>query len=394
MDYYSTVPLGSPIALPKSTNSLGGPRPLEAQHIAIEYPGNITAPRGKVITEADWPALKPVIHRLWIRENLTFPKVKKVLNIEFGFNITKRQFTRKTKEWDFRKNFRKDEREEILKSEKIPERLIHDSRVNQKRVQRLKKRSGVRMSLGYELEKHGNEMPLTQGSISTQTIRIVKEDLEIQNQNMTLEEHDMVIKEIPNLDDQGDTVMTGTMDPWPFSQAADESSRILWLTELFAQLEIAILESANLDNKTVDHVEEKQFISGMELKELSKSCDKAPLCVKSYSAQQHDHHRQDFWIKNATLQARNASMSQYSWSPLLEIDVFPKLGDSNRCSHNSLIHMWKSLERKSAEFHNRLSRLDQLLPANLSVRILNLERLASVYQEISTVCYELKRVVA
>ena len=60
----------------------------EPRCFASGAPKHFPRREGKEITDADWPGLKSIIHRLYIIENLTFPKVKETLHLELGYNIT------------------------------------------------------------------------------------------------------------------------------------------------------------------------------------------------------------------------------------------------------------------------------------------------------------------
>ncbi|KAJ8058918.1 hypothetical protein OCU04_011903 [Sclerotinia nivalis] len=247
MDHSPILPMDNLTALPISTSGIGAPQAFGAHYFAAEVPKKIPAYRGKAITEADWPTLKPIIYRLYISEKLTFPKVKEALNVELG----KRQFTRKIEEWGFRKNFRKDEREEIVKGGNIPQRFIHDSRINQKRVDRLQRRNGARMSVGSE--NHSSGMLSTQDRTLPKTTKIAEEDPG---------SHDTITEEIPTSNSPGDTIITGAMVPWTSNQAADNSSRLSRLTESSTQLEIKkTITTTSFDNGD-ENVEERQDICG------------------------------------------------------------------------------------------------------------------------------------
>ncbi|TGO46790.1 hypothetical protein BCON_0307g00010 [Botryotinia convoluta] len=276
MDYSKTFSLGT------STNVIDGFKALESRCFALEVPNCHSHRGGRVITDADWPGLKPIIHRLYIIDNLAFLKVKEALNLEFGYNITNRQFTRKIETWGFKKNFRKNERDEIVKSGKIPHRLIHGSRINQKRVERLQRRNVVRMGFGVESED--NERSLVQDQDFFQKTNAIKGaslDLELcytmtGDQNAALEDYDMTIEEIPRSKFRHGIVTQNTEDQWPFIQSAEDDSGLSWLAELFVQLEIAeIIASISFETKKEKQwdVEEARFISGTDLKELSKPYD-------------------------------------------------------------------------------------------------------------------------
>lgn len=253
MDHPPKVPTGKLTALPISTSGIAAPQAFGAHCSAVGAPKGVPAYRGKAVTEADWPTLKPVIYRLYISENLTFPKVKEALNVEFKFNITKRQFTRKIEKWGFRKNFRKDEREEIVKGGKIPQRFTHDSRVNQKRVERLRRRNGVRVSVG--LENRSSGMPSTPDCTQSKTTKIVEEDPG---------SYDTISEEIPTSNSPGDTAITRTMGLRKSNQAADDCSQLSRLVKSSTQLEVKNFISTTSSSNVDENVEERQDTYGTE----------------------------------------------------------------------------------------------------------------------------------
>ncbi|TGO23599.1 hypothetical protein BPAE_0127g00190 [Botrytis paeoniae] len=261
MDYSKTFSIGDLKASSISAYAIDESKTLESHCFAPDVPNHHLHRGGKAISDADWPDLKPVIHRLYIVDNFPFLKVKEVLNSEFGYNITKRQFTRKVETWGFKKNFRKNERDEIVKSGKIPQRFIHDSRMNQKRVERLQKRNVLRM--GLRVESEDDERSL------------------IGHQNAALDDRDMIIEEIPRSELRHDIVAPNNEDQWPFSQSAEYDSGLSWLAVLFVQLEIAeIIASTSFETEKQWDVEEARFISGTDLKELSKAYDNTLVCVR------------------------------------------------------------------------------------------------------------------
>ncbi|TGO69269.1 hypothetical protein BOTNAR_0013g00410 [Botryotinia narcissicola] len=275
MDYSKTFSIGDLKTPSTSAYTFDESKTLESHCFTPELPTHHPHHGGKVITAADWPDLKPIIYHLYIIDKLTFPKLKEALSLEFGYNITKRQFTRKVESWGFKKNFRKNERDEIVKSGRIPQRFIHDSRINQRRVERLQKRNAARMGLGVECED--NERSLVQDQDFSPTTNAIKEaSLALEpcytmngDQNAALEDHDMTIEEIPRPKFPHDIVTQDTEDEWPFSQSTEDDSGISWLAELFVQLEIAeVIAPTSIETEKQWDVEEARFISGTALKEL------------------------------------------------------------------------------------------------------------------------------
>lgn len=111
---------------------------------------------------------------------------------------SKRQFTRKIEEWGFRKNFRRDEREEIVNAGVIPDKFMHDTRINQKRLQRLQRRNGVRICFG--LRQHGNESLLDPDQNLFQESSSTNEDTKahattFEDRNLTFVREPPIIKE-------------------------------------------------------------------------------------------------------------------------------------------------------------------------------------------------------
>jgi len=70
----------------------------------------------QVLSQDQWEDLKPIIRRLYIEENQTFPKICTILSSTHGFTPTKRQFNSKINRWGFRKNATKEERRRIAQS--------------------------------------------------------------------------------------------------------------------------------------------------------------------------------------------------------------------------------------------------------------------------------------
>ncbi|KAF7918595.1 hypothetical protein EAE99_008789 [Botrytis elliptica] len=388
MDYSKTLSTGDLTASSVSAYAIDESKTLESHCFIPEPPNHHPHHRGKVISGADWPTLKPIIHRLYIIDNLKFPKVKEALKSEFGYKITKRQFTRKVESWGFKKNFRKDERDEIVKSGRIPQRLIHDSRINQKRIERLQKRHVARMGLGVESED--NERSLVQDQDFFPKTNAIKEaslDLEpcytmTGDQNAALEDHDMTVEEIPRSEFRHDIVTQNTEDEWPFSQSAGDDSEISWLAELFVQLEIAeIITSTSFETEKEKQwdVEEARFISGTDLKALSNPYDKTLVCGGSFLAQRNNHYPHHLSARSTSLQTHNSGVYQCRWSPLFEIDIFPPFRNSNNRIQNNLIHSLASFRRISLDLEEKLSKLERVLPANSPAIISTLEDLNFVY---------------
>ncbi|TGO19802.1 hypothetical protein BTUL_0002g00460 [Botrytis tulipae] len=373
-----------------SAYTIDEPKTLESHCFTPELPTHHPHHGGKVITDADWPDLKSIIHRLYIIDNLTFLKLKEALNLEFGYNITKRQFTRKVESWGFKKNFRRNERDEIVKSGRIPQRFIHDSRINQKRVERLQKRNAARMGLGVECED--NERSLAQDQDFSQNPNAIEEasldlapcHIMIGDQNAALEDHDMIIEDIPGSDFRHDTVTQDTEDEWPFSQSAESDSGISWLAKLFVQLEIAeVIAPTSIEPEKQGDFEEARFISGTALKELLNPHDNNIVCGGSFQAQGHSYYPHYLSVRSTSLQTQNPGIHQFYWSPLFEIDIFPPSRNFNNRTQNNLIHPFSSFERMSIDMEAKLSKLERVLPANSPAIVLTLESLAFVYHELN-----------
>ncbi|KAF7956127.1 hypothetical protein EAE96_005047 [Botrytis aclada] len=388
MDYSKTFSIGDLKASSTSVYAVDESKTLGSHRLAPELPNHHPHLGGKLITDADWPALKPIIHRLYIIDNLTFLKLKEALNLEFGYNITKRQFTRKVESWGFKKNFRKNERDELVKSGKIPQRFIHDSRINQKRVERLQKRNVARMGLGIESED--NEKSLVQDQDFSPKTNAIEEALldltpshMIRDQNAALEDQDMVIEEIPRSDFRRDIVTPNTGDQWPFKKFAGDDAGLSWLAELFVQMEIAeVIAPTGIEPEEQGDVEEARFISGTELQELLDPCDNNLVCGGSFQAQRHNHYPAYLSARSSSLQSHNPGIHQTHWSPLFEIDIFPPSRNSRNRTPDYLIHSLASFKRMSIDLEAKLSKLERVLPANSPAIISTLECLAFVYHRI------------
>ncbi|TGO39338.1 hypothetical protein BHYA_0056g00500 [Botrytis hyacinthi] len=338
MDYSKTFSIGDLKTPSTSAYTINESKTLESHCFTPEPPTHHPHHGGKVITDADWPDLKPIIHRLYIIDNLTFLKVKEALSLEFGYNITKRQFTRKVETWGFKKNFRKNERDEIVKSGKIPERFIHDSRINQKRVERLQKRNAAHVGLGVKSED--NERSRVQEQVFFQNTNAIKGaslDLEsyytmIEGQNAALEDHDITIAEIARSEFRHDVVTQNTEDQWPFRQSTEDDFGLLWLAELFVQLEIAeIIAPTGIEPEKQGDVEEARFISGMELKELFNQYDNK-LDVDRYG--------------DKIVEIRKSPTSKFS-SDRFDLEVFGICLPRTQQERRGRDHMWKALACKA-----------------------------------------------
>ncbi|RAL62206.1 hypothetical protein DID88_002690 [Monilinia fructigena] len=134
--------------------------------------------------------------------------------------------------------------------------------------------------------------------------------------------HQSAISEkISKSDDSGNTIMTGTDDSWPFSDATDGSFRVSWLAELFGRLGIAdIIASASLENENQEDLKERKFITRTEPRAFSSSYNGPPACPELKTAQQHS------FTRNFSSQDHNPGFYQSFWIPLSEIDVFPMSG--------------------------------------------------------------------
>jgi hypothetical protein len=93
--------------------------------------------------------LKPVIQRLYIDENQTFPKVAEYLDQNHGFKPTKKQFFGRISEWGFEKNVKRDERRAILGSlgvvreGEFQARKLRGRRLDKAKLERWRKREGI-----------------------------------------------------------------------------------------------------------------------------------------------------------------------------------------------------------------------------------------------------------
>ncbi|KAM0160889.1 hypothetical protein ACHAPG_002647 [Botrytis cinerea] len=361
----------------------------EPRCFASGVPKHFPRREGKEITDADWPGLKSIIHRLYIIENLTFPKVKETLHLELGYNITKRQFTRKIEIWGFRKNFRKSERDDIVKSGEIPQRFMHDSRITQKRIERLRKRNGVQMGPGVESED--DEIFFVQNQdVSKKTNAPQEASLDVEScyamigdQNTPLQNHDMIVKQTPISEFRHDIVTPNIEDQCSFGQSAEDDFEHSWLAELFVQLETAeIIASTSLDNETKQGVKETQHLSRTELKESSRPYSSTSSCGGSFLAQARSHSSHHHSARSTSLQSHNPGMHQLYWSPLFEINIFPTLRNANKRSQESWFHLFASFKRESIVCKEKFSKLKRVLPPNSPAIISTLECMAFVYHQL------------
>jgi hypothetical protein len=141
----------------------GGPEAQSSMTISGEENLGDTNARRKMYPKEQWLALKPVIQRLYIDENQTFPKVAEYLDQNHGFKPTKKQFFGRISEWGFEKNVKRDERRAILGSlgvvreGEFQARKLRGRRLDKAKLERWRKREEI---VGNGLQ---NKLPDTSG---------------------------------------------------------------------------------------------------------------------------------------------------------------------------------------------------------------------------------------
>jgi hypothetical protein len=68
----------------------------------------------QVLSKDQWEELKPIIDRLYMKENRTFRQISGILGESYGFAPTKTQFNIRLKQWGFKKNASRQNRLEFL----------------------------------------------------------------------------------------------------------------------------------------------------------------------------------------------------------------------------------------------------------------------------------------
>ena len=63
---------------------------------------------------AEWEKWRGLIQSLYCDDNLTLDKVRTILDEDYGFKATERQFKRKVKEWKLTKNIRDEDMRVML----------------------------------------------------------------------------------------------------------------------------------------------------------------------------------------------------------------------------------------------------------------------------------------
>lgn len=232
----------------------------------------------------------------------------------------------------------------------------------------MQKRNRMRTSI--ELENNGSVSNLLHDHDLPEKSNASEEDPGIhtiitENHNTSSETHAMIIEETPDSNIHQETITTQAEDPWLFGQSAEDSAGLSWLARLFVQLETEeMIPSASLEAEKEEDREEREFVSGMELKELFRTSNRTSTFVESYSARKHDHHREVSCIRYTTPWSTNAVTFQSSWSPFFETDIFSKLRNAQSCGSTSWAHSWTSLEGESIECQDKLAKLEKMLPAN------------------------------
>ncbi|KAE9377599.1 TPR-like protein, partial [Stipitochalara longipes BDJ] len=221
-------------------------------------------------TREEWMELKPMIWHLFIEEDINLQHVVELLREEKGLVLTKRQLTRRLKEWNFRKNTKSTDRASLLHeagpSSDEPVRTALGIKVTAAKIERWKRK----MKKEEETSLHSPEMPIITGdTINNNAVPPTEFSLNppgesfISNQDAPVTD---VLSQSPE----------ESVDPWPFLSNSMGSGHDL-LSRLFSALSIepvtdvqsyatkAPILEADSDSVTT------QYISSTEYSDLSKS---------------------------------------------------------------------------------------------------------------------------
>ncbi|CAD6445970.1 d05bbbb2-c4b2-4147-bae4-b266db64c01c [Sclerotinia trifoliorum] len=268
MDHWPILPISNLTASPISTSGIDAPQAFGARCFAAGVPKEVQAYRGKAITEADWPT--PVIYRLYISENLTFPKVKEALNVEFKFNITE-----------------KENGNSLGKSK---------NGASERTLEKMKEKKSLRVK--------------TFRKDSSTTHESIENGLSAYNGEMV---HDTISKEIPASNNPGDTAITGSIGPRKSNQADDDSSRLSRLIESSRQLEVKkIITTTSFDNRD-ENIEERQDICEREIIHAWKRVEGASQTI-----------RQQFSMQRTVSQSTKGHYREESCTKTTQQDIIQK----------------------------------------------------------------------
>ncbi|PQE17520.1 Transcription factor protein [Rutstroemia sp. NJR-2017a BBW] len=340
----------------------------------------------RIITKEEWANLKPRIEDLYLHENQTFPKVKHALEQEFGVSITPRQFKRKIEDWGFKKNFRKHEKEQIIKAGPLGGILAHDRRVNKIRIDRLRRRNGIEIlpseisvindiemedsNIGPNRQDETDTAPSVVDQSFTPDVHMIEETPE--DRDMTtedaVEDCNMATEAPSQLESPKDILNRLSHDVSPDSRNAD----------LFAELDIEYaMESTRLENQEED-VGEEQFISKSEFHNLSRSDGHKSTCMEMCLVGPSNRSQSNPPEMSSVHRTYHTARSRGAWSPLFEIDIFPLEESVNQRTQKSSGLFWKSLIVEYEEREGQLLKLQQTLPTFSAGIISTLERLTSI----------------
>ncbi|CAI9633549.1 unnamed protein product [Alternaria burnsii] len=107
------------------------------------YPGS----KARQLSDAEWEALKPLLHTLYIKENRTLAATRKALLERYGLNLSQKQLTKRFHDWSFKKNVKQHETEAyLLEAEALrgeEEASINGVRITTAKYERWEKRARI-----------------------------------------------------------------------------------------------------------------------------------------------------------------------------------------------------------------------------------------------------------
>ncbi|KAF4625437.1 hypothetical protein G7Y89_g12729 [Cudoniella acicularis] len=372
-----------------------------------------------VITQSQWQSAEPLIRRLYLVEKKPYKHVADILQHQYGFHPTKRQFERKVREgWGMKKYTTDVERGDLIRKRKVKENeqsLFESSIANQSPS--LVNLNRWKENLARTNSDDRSALPITEMGDLTQVqllshMEYTKTNIEVEVEDslaMDIEEGDSnspakeisVAKQIqiPTPEESIlDVVDDCSQSPGIFleDQTTWDTSRILdspELNTLFSTLKICGVEipdeeisSICLTRSESSHNQEKQYMSKDDIRDLhnpfltSKRHDSST-ASGTFEPPYYDQQQQQqcFLVKDMENHRRPLTLAIESFtSPLSEIYPFPT---SRITSIQAVTPKMTDLHKEQLECEARLQKLQGVLPVtNVGVRSL-MERLSDLYYD-------------
>ncbi|PVH68814.1 TPR-like protein [Cadophora sp. DSE1049] len=350
-----------------------------------------------VISRQQWDDMKSFIRRIYIDENKTFYQVANDIRNNFGWEPTKRQFSRKIEEWGFRKNVSRIERRRIMKTfngESTYQTIDReDRRVTIEKLKNWKRRYKEDASIMPFLAPSGPPASQTcvfqsdpgTGFTASQSPMDVQAQWQAPHSNGIIET--VPFKGAIGVSHHSMELQKGSAtNISPFDWGTADIPGSPGLSRLLEGLEIECSEPISAISLDRDSLEEYGYVSQQELSRLSSSglehpqelkLEMVPNSLSQHSNQQAKSHQAA--IKSQ--QTIELAFRDRQLSPFHEIYVFPT------CSTKSTLYApnrnVEKLKAQAAEYEWRLDRLTPLCgTGHLGIRTM-MAALAKSYHNIA-----------